>query len=270
MASVLCGCNQQATIDRFAPHPQTEQARQIIDTLRAGDIVATRASMSDDLQQQDLEPQLRAIVAAFPPTAPGSVKLVGTNTSFQSGRGVTRANYSLTFEYAYPKQSLLVNVVLSGKEHSRLAGIHVQSLDQPLEQANAFTVRDKSPLLLAVVAMACAVPLFCLYAFVRCLLTPIPRRKWLWALFTLLGVMTFRVNWSTGAWDIQWVSVQLFGASAMAPPYGSWIVGVSFPLGAAWFLLRRRQWMTNAPPPPPVPPPSADDDRAEASTGSRR
>lgn len=253
---MLGACSSRTTIDRFAPHPQTERARAMIDTVRGGDVPSIRALLDDAMRSEVSDAQLRTIAAAFPASAPGSVTLVGTHTSYLGAQGHRTAHYSLTYEYAWPPRWLLVNVVLAGEEHSRLAGIHLQSLDQPLEQINAFTLRGKNPLQLTVLALAVAVPLFCLYAFIRCLRTPLRRRKWLWAIGTLLGVTTLQVNWTTGAWGVQLLSVQLFGASAMASPYGPWVIGVSFPLGAAWFLLRRRQLMAD---PAPASPPLPDD-----------
>lgn len=245
---LLAACSSRAMLDRFASHPQTEQARSMIDTVRSGNLPVIRALLDDAMRAQTTDALLQKIAATFPAGTPTSVTLVGTNTVHADVRGHRTTYYSLTFEYAWPPRWLLVNVVLTGDQPSRLAGIHLNVLDRPLEQINAFTLRDKNALQLIVLALAIAVPLFCLYALVRCLRTPLRRRKWLWAIFTLLGVITLQVNWTTGAWSVQWVAVQLFGASAAASPFGPWVIGVSFPLGAAWFLLRRRQLMTEAMP----------------------
>lgn len=245
-ALLLGACSSKAMIDRFAPHPQTERARSMVDTIRRGDVPAIRALLDDAMESEVSDAQLQQIAAAFPAGAPSKVTLVGINTATGASGDSSAARYSLTFQYAWPARWLLVNVVLTGGEPSRLAGIHLNALDQPLEQANAFTLRGKNALQLAVLALAIIVPLFCLYALVRCLRTPMRRRKKRWALFTVLGVTTLQVNWSTGAWAVQLLSVQLFGASAMASPFGPWTIGVSFPLGAVWFLLRRRRLMVVA------------------------
>jgi hypothetical protein len=250
---LLAACSSRAMIDRFAPHPQTERARAMIDTVRRGDLPAIRALLNDAMQSEVTDAQLQKIAAAFPAGDPASVTLVGAYTTYLSEGGHRTAHYSLTFQYAWPPRWLLVNVVLTGDDPSQLAGIHLNVLDRPLEQINAFTLHDKNTLQFGVLALAILVPLFCLSAFVRCLRTPMRRRKWLWATATLLGVTTLQINWSTGAWGVQLLSVQLFGASAMASPFGPWVIGVSFPLGAVWFLLRRRQLMVEPAAAQPLP-----------------
>jgi hypothetical protein len=91
-----------------------------------------------------------------------------------------------------------------------------------------------------VLALAVFFALLTLYALVVCIKTRLPGRKWPWVLFILLGVGKLSVNWTTGAWGISPVAVQLFSASATAPLYGSWTLAVSLPLGAIVFLLRRK------------------------------
>jgi hypothetical protein len=102
--------------------------------------------------------------------------------------------------------------------------------------------------------LTCAEALFCLYAFVLCLRTPIARYKWLWVLFTLVGVTTLRFDWSSGHFAFVPLSAQfLFGVSATATPYGPWVLSVSIPLGAIWFLAKRRSLRAATTAPPPLP-----------------
>ncbi|KRE88898.1 hypothetical protein ASG87_09545 [Frateuria sp. Soil773] len=134
-----------------------------------------------------------------------------------------------------------------------IEGLHANRLAEPLEASHALTLKGKSAAHWLMALLTCAEALFCLYAFVLCLRTPIPRRKWLWALFTLVGVGTLQFNWVSGAFGILPLSVQfLFGVSAVSAPYGPWILSVSIPLGAICFLARRRHWKAAATPPLPT------------------
>jgi hypothetical protein len=63
--------------------------------------------------------------------------------------------------------------------------------------------------------------------------------KWLWVLFILFGVMQFTLDWNTGQHQIGYYALNLFSASAVAQPYGSWVLSVSLPLGALVYLVRR-------------------------------
>ena len=146
------------------------------------------------------------------------------------------------YEYAFDGRWMIAEVVIVEQGDRReIAGIHAQMHDHSLEQVNGFTLGDKSPMHYVMLLLCCVSPLVCLTAFVLCLRTPMRRRKVLWALFTLVGFVTWYFNWSTGGLEFRPISLQLFGASAFASPYGPWTLGVSIPVGAIWFLLRRKQ-----------------------------
>ena len=241
---LLAACSQQALLDKFTPHPAAEVARSVLDEVRLGDMDPVKAKLDDRLRQDPgIEDKLRELTGYFPAGAPRSVKLVGTKT--MTVNGATR--YDLTYEYEFAGGWVLGNVLLAGEGDAlRVEGVHVQRMAQSLEQQNAFTLSGKDATHWVILFACIVIPVFCLYAFVLCLRTPIARRKWLWALGTLLGFVTLRFNWTTGDFDFQLLSIQLFGASGMASPYGPMIMGMSLPLGAIWFLACRSGLVANA------------------------
>ncbi len=254
LCSGLASCSKQDAIDRLSPTRETTLARNALSDLRHGRLDALKAQLDPRLLSSGIDEKLKQLQGYFPAGEPRSVKTVGAYTQYMNG---TR-RVSMTFEYQFDSAWAVGNVVLQQRgEHETIEGIHVERLAQSLEQTNAFSLKDKGPGQWLIVGLACLIPLFCLFAFVLCLRTPIMRRKWLWAIFTLLGVATVRVNWTTGHYAVQLLSVQLFGASVMRPFYGAWTVAISFPLGAIIFLLRRRALMRHAatatPPDLPMP-----------------
>ncbi|MEO8997644.1 MAG: hypothetical protein ABI227_06765, partial [Rhodanobacter sp.] len=240
----MVACSQQGWIDRFSPKNEMVIAKATLTDLRHGDIAAVKARLLPTLRDGDgIDAQLRALVGYFPAGEPRSVKTVGANTLSRNGT----ETISLTFEYQFDTGWVLGNVVfLQTGGSSLIEGIHVQRMEQALEQANTFTLAGQDATHWLMAALVCLVPLFCLFTFVLCLRTPFKRRKWLWAIFTLLGVVIVRMNWTTGAIGCSPFYIQLFGGSATRGLYGPWILGVSFPLGAVWFLLRRRALMRDA------------------------
>lgn len=249
----MASCSRQDAIDHLAPARETTLARSALSDLRHGRLDALKAQLDPKLLSSGIDDTLKQMQGYFPPGEPRSIKTVGAYTQYMNGT----KRVSMTFEYQFDSAWAVGNVVLQQQgDHETIEGIHVERLAQSLEQTNAFSLRDKGPGQWLIVGLACVIPLFCLFAFVLCLRTPIRRRKWLWAIFTLLGVTTLRVNWTTGHFAVQLLSVQLFGASVMRPLYGAWIVAISFPLGAIIFLLRRRALMRLAaatPPDLPIP-----------------
>lgn len=260
--AVLClalnACSQQALVGKMEPQAESTAAKAIIDQLRSGDIAAVKARLDPKYLSQDIDDKLHDVAAAFPEGKPESVKIVGAYTSYFSQASTTgprqqSAVFRLTYEYQFKDAWVEVGVVLERQDGKLvLEGLQAKRMAESLETRNAFNLAGKSAVHWLVLALAAADVLLCLFAFVLCLRTPIARRKWLWALFTLLGVTTLRFDWSNGHFAFQAVSVQLFSASAMAQPYGPWMLGLSIPLGAIWFLaVRRRLIVASAPPPLP-------------------
>ncbi|MHA6205211.1 hypothetical protein ACXU4B_12365 [Dyella soli] len=241
---LLAACSQQVLVDQWTPHPEAEIARSILEQVRQGDIEPVKARLSDELRQTpDIDAKLQQFATYFPAGTPRSVKVVGVHTLTNA----SGTRYDLTFEYAFADGWALGHARLARTGDAVLVeGLHVQRLAQPLEQVNAFTLIGKGPLHWIVLLLCIAIPAFCIYAFVLCLRTPIVRRKWLWALFTLLGLITVHFNWTSGEFDFQLLSCQLLGASGLADPYGPMILGMSLPLGAIWFLACRGGLMANA------------------------
>jgi hypothetical protein len=232
----VAGCNQDSMIAKFTPHPEAEIARQAIDDWRTGHVDRLTVLLSPALAG-DTE-QLIAGGAQLSSAAPLSVKLVGLK------RHVTNdvKRYDLMYEYAFGGRWMIAEVVIIEQGDRReIAGIHAQMHDRSLEQVNDFTLGQKSAEHYLVLFLCCLSPLVSLTAFVLCLRTPMRRRKIWWALFTLVGFVTWYFNWSTGELEFRPISLQLFGASAFASPYGPWTLGVSIPVGAIWFLLRRKK-----------------------------
>ena len=87
-----------------------------------------------------------------------------------------------------------------------------------MAQAEDFTLGNKSAAHYLALLLTCASPVVCLVAFILCLRTPMRRRKVWWALFTLIGVVTFQFNWTTGEVGFQPFSIQFLGASAICAP----------------------------------------------------
>jgi hypothetical protein len=250
-------CSQQAMIDKLTPHPESEYAQDVIAELRLGKIDGVMAKVDPKLQTPDTAAKLREIEAYFPGGQPKSIKVVGTHTTFSANvntntGSASRQSFNLVYEYEFESGWAIAYVTLLKVDGKLMVeGVRVTRSTQSLAQANAFTFQGKNAWHWLFAALACVIPLFCLYAFITCLRTPIAKRKWLWALFTLLGAVTVKLNWGTSVVAFSPISFQLFGVSAFAAPYSPWIIGISFPLGAVWFLVRRKSLMQ---PPAPVTP----------------
>lgn len=236
-------CNQDALIAKFTPHPEAEIAKQAIDDWRTGHYDALRATLMPESRREATDDVLRAMTAELPKGEPRSVKIVGAETRIAGGEH----RYGITYEYEYDGHWLVAQaIVLVRGNQTGVVGIHGKVYTQSLEETNAFTFANKGGLHLLMLFLAIASPVFCLTVCVICIRTPLPGRKVLWALFTLVCVATVHFNWTTGHVGFVPISFQIMGASIAGQPYGPWIIGVSAPVGAIIFLFKRKKLMARA------------------------
>jgi hypothetical protein len=238
LALCTVGCNQDALVAKFAPHPQSEIAKKALDDWHAGRNDALRAEMDPAFRDQASDSALTRMTDQLPKGEPDESKLVGSK--FFSRDGQTR--YDITYEYRFADRRMLGTATLMTRDgKTAVVGLHAWMISAEQEQAGTLTLKGKGPGQLAMLFLAMAVPVFCLTVFVICVRTPKFRWKRTWAFFTLVGVVTLRMNWATGGIRLDPLSFQIFGASATTDGYNPWIIGISFPLGAVLFLLRRRR-----------------------------
>lgn len=232
----LLGCTKSDLMQKFASADDQASARSYIELLRHHQFDRIQAAMDASLAGPSLEQTLGQMAGLFPPGEPTSVTLVGA----QSFAGPKWSTINLTYEFGFSGKWLLTNVALKKEGGSTtIVGFNVYPQSASLEVQNKFALSGKSVLQYFVLALVGLVPLFTLCVLVLCLRTKLKGRKWPWVVFIILAVGKLAVNWTTGAWAFAPASVQLFGASAMAPLYGPWTLAVSFPLGAIVFLFMR-------------------------------
>jgi hypothetical protein len=162
--------------------------------------------------------------------------------------GVRQSN----FYYQYPLADSwgLAEVVLEIRDAGPLvAGVHFYKSERPWTEMHAVTFAEKSVVHHLMFAAVIFNPLFILFALVQCVRTPIPRRKWLWIIFILVGVTEFQFNWTTGETGYKLLNLSLLAAGfAKMSPISPLILKVGVPLGAIVFLLERSRWLR----PPPA------------------
>jgi len=84
------------------------------------------------------------------------------------------------------------------------------------------------------------VPLFILATLTTAVRTKFKKRKWLWIIFILFGLVQFSLNWTTGQIGWKLLNFQLFGAGALtASQYAPWILSFSIPVGSIIFWIKR-------------------------------
>jgi hypothetical protein len=244
--SLLAGCDTQQIIEKFAPPEDVAAAKDYVRLLRERKFDELEKLISPEVKNKAGIRQAMADMAdQFPPGEPKSIKLVGAhfnakfNVDNKSGsESVVRQDISM--EYEFPDRWLLVQIVTDKTDAGKsIYGFRVNPIADSLENTSRFSLKGKSALHYAMFAAAIAVPLFILAVLFVCVITPVPKLKWLWIIAMLFGVGQVDFNWSTGEWQFQLLNVLLFGAGVREAPYGPWIISIAFPAGAVAFLVWR-------------------------------
>ncbi|WP_206098383.1 hypothetical protein [Oleiagrimonas sp. MCCC 1A03011] len=241
----LSGCSQQAMLDGFTSKPDKQTALEAIHDLQTGHLDALLQRFDPTEIGADAQAKLKKMVDMLPSGKPLSHKLVGAwHMSKLNGDNDGKTS-RLIYEYQYPGHAwVLITVTQHVDQRGRMiTGMWINPLTDSVEHANRFTLYGKGPGYFAMLAAVIGVPLLVLYALIRCIRTPMRRRKWLWIVFILFGVTSLSLNWTTGALHFNLLTIQLFGAGAQAQLYSPWILSVGLPVGAIVFLLKRRSLM---------------------------
>ena len=201
-------------------------------------------------------------------SGPGSVQAVVVATSLLRGvqpdslvavRRVARRTggnwlYSIDYQTRTRGQWILLSVTVSqldstlartmarqkgrAREPYAVLEMRAMPLPQSVQEANAFTLKGKSPAHYLILLFGAASLLFILYTIVQVFRTP-GVRKWLWALVCLIAVGSLQLEWTTGQARFVGTAIILLGVSVNRPDLASsWLVQVGFPLGAALFYTR--------------------------------
>ena len=243
---LLSSCDVRGFAERFIPEAESEFAKAHFDLYRTGDVDQIISQLNSALVDDDIRGKIEAIVDYVPGIEPTGLEVVGASTH-SSGDMRT---VSLSIEYTYPDEWLVFSITVDAPGSPfRVNSVNALRMEQSLAETNAFRLAQNGLIGLLIVIFGVAVPVFCIAVFVICLRTPIPKGKWRWAIFTLLGAMTYQINWTTGETAFIPMHVQLLGAGfARAGFYGPWILSVSIPFGALVFLSKRKKWLVKAEP----------------------
>ncbi|MGH8853312.1 MAG: hypothetical protein ACREWI_03430 [Telluria sp.] len=234
----LVGCDQSALVDKLASEEEQAFARSQVEHVRLREFEAIERWLEPRLHTPELRDTLGTTAGLIPGGALLSVKTVGVQRHMRDG--VT--TLSTTLEYEFTEGWILAKVIVAQRDGARtITGFHIYSRTQSLADENRLTLTGKGTAHILMLAATLGAFVVSVVALVRCIRTRSLHRKWLWILFIIAGFGKFTMNWTTGAFDVFPISLQLFSAGVMAQLGGPWMVSFSFPLGAIVFLVYARR-----------------------------
>jgi hypothetical protein len=247
----LYGLDRDSLLYKITPREDEAFALHYVDLLRRSrfDEIEERLAPSvNNAQTRDLLIRLHSF---FPATEAASIKTV--STAFARGDGGSTSSITLEYEFepqvihtnevpgVTPRIWLLAQIVIQRRNGTKtIRGLTVFPIPKSFEEANEFTLEGAGISQYAGLSLALGVAGFTLYALVLCICSKIGKKKWIWLIPVLVGLLRVTVNWTSGQWTCTPLAVQIPPVNVAVEPYGPWKIIIFAPIGAIAFLLYRR------------------------------
>ena len=231
---------------RMTPPGDDKLAREFLDAvLRHDTTVINDRIASILLQNGPIDDSLARAAAELPAGPIDTLRQVGVDVSKSAEDTTTFIIYELHGASGWGEVSVLIG---DQGDQRKIFGFRTNRLGASIEATNGFSQGAKDPIRLLVLVLAAGLPIFCLAVAVMAIRARIPRR-WLWALFALIGGSEVTLNWTTGAVSYNPFLLVLLSSEVLrVGVVGPWLVSVAFPAGAIATLYRIRR-KTETPPP---------------------
>ena len=243
---LLAGC-ATGDLDVFAREHTTAEERAFalsyLQLLAAGRIDSAATLLAPNLRSDTATLTLGQVGRVLRDARLDSLHLIGVNISDNAGT----EDHDLNLTYEAPTSTgrwLTTNVATrSAQGHSSVIGVSAHRIPGRLEEINAFTLADRSPLHYVWLVLAGLMPLITLAAAVRVIAAKGMPRRWFWAVVALIASPAFVLNWTTGQVAIANNLFVLFGAAFDRPGVAApWAVTFAVPIGATVAYVRLRAW----------------------------
>lgn len=234
LALLMAGCQLPQ------PDPKAQAMEgEVYRAMQAGDDAALQRIAGSELKTPEAAAAMRQVQAMMPKGKPISSKPVGWNLNTQIGSGSTAQLHS---EHDYGGRVVLAQTLLTKKAEADpwlVQGFHIRVATTAELAGNRFSLMGKKPHQYVFLLAAAVSPILMIAALVKVVRRKGLRRKWLWGILALLGLFKLQMNWSDGALNVQWITVQLigFGVQSGLSRFDPWFVSMTLPIGALLILL---------------------------------
>jgi len=237
---LLISCNSSYKISESeVPQEANVIAKRYIENLLTGNMDYCFNNFDSQYQDEKLK---RLLIEAY--SFLKSQKLINssiisynTTTIYKESKLI---NYELCYEYEYDDCWLYYTFQIQKKDKDiKVLGINIIPYKNSLHEVNKFTLKNKGFSHFFFLYMMIIIPSFIIVSIIYCFKTPL-KRKWLWIIFMLFGIISFRLNWTTGDFELQLLNIRLLGAGFLrSGTLAPWILSFSIPVGAILFWIKR-------------------------------
>lgn len=165
-------------------------------------------------------------------------RIIGSRwTTVYSGKSTT--NYLLDYEYQFKDFWVYFSFNIIEKENSfKILGFNGQVFENSLSEANEFTFKGKSFKHYVFFTIAILIVLFIIFTEIFVIKSKI-KKKWLWIIGVLIGLIGFQLNWTTGEIGFQLIHFKILGAGfSKTGIIAPWILSFAIPVFAIAFWVK--------------------------------
>lgn len=218
-------------------------AERLVQDLRSGNFADASAITEPAFRSRDTA-ALAQIGALFPPRKEDAIRVTAWHKL--SMNGIERTQIEIFYYFGKDGVVRAQVSTLRNGAGLQIHGANINSFPLAALHANDFRLPDTAlDIRWVFLAVGWLFDIFAFATFALCLMSPVVRWRWrwLWALFTLAGAVRFNLDWVTLNTQYQMLMfiappVQFFQAFS----YGSWMLTISAPVGAAVYWAKRVQW----------------------------
>jgi hypothetical protein len=255
LALAVASCNYAEMVRKYTPADADVRARAYLELFTHRQTDAAMARLLPSLQTEESRQSLAKISEILRDRHFDSTKVIGANVStIDSIRHV-----NLTYELRSGGSWFDANVAtVDSADDWHVEGVNVDKLARPLEAESYFSLEGKPLKSYAWLLATILCPLISIGTAIFIATRRQMPKRWRWVLMAILGAGTFTLNWSTGGYQYNLLTVQLLsGGWLRTSPYSPYLITFSIPAGAAMASERYRRWRTAPQLPLPDAAPSA-------------
>lgn len=233
---VLASCSVSNTIEKGLSAQERATIRGAIGDISRGDSAALARRMPPELLAKI--PAAELAMNRAMPTPPLEVSLLNAEWSITGPNRTANAVYQVHGRSGW---AIVEAHTSTFRGRTSLTGIFVRRVPSDPRSLNGLDAQKAGVTHFAMISLMVAAAAVTVAALFRIWRSGLFQRRWLWTIGALNGVMTLRLDWTTGHLFFQPFSVQLFSVSATKQPiFAPWVLGVSIPLVASIVLFRHR------------------------------
>jgi len=237
--TLLCGCRIDTSKHlKKALHPDDDVfAREYIMLVKERNYEKAYALLDPEMAKRMNESLFNEVSDLLDKGEIIDVENVAIST-FTSSNGDIRKSkltYQLSFKDSF--QLFIIKIETVGTK-MRVKGLSGYPIAKPLRELYAFSFKDKKMMHYIFLFLLFAIPAMVIYSIVLCFKMNL-KRKWLWIIFSLCGVLHINFDWVNGIVNIPYIiSLHIPVVLVYKIGLNPWTISLSIPVGAAVIIIK--------------------------------